>query len=87
MPISINNLFRHAGLDPASRRSSKDWIPAFAGMTTLIEGAILKQTPLESYKFSTRKSRTEKRGAPCMSILIYLFKIAMICAYPLTEFY
>jgi hypothetical protein len=35
-------LFRHAGLDPASRRSSKDWIPGFAGMTTLIEGTIYK---------------------------------------------
>jgi len=37
-------MFRHAGLDPASRRSRKSWIPAFAGMTTLIEGVICKQT-------------------------------------------
>src|SRR4030042_3001571 len=37
-------MFRHAGLDPASRRSSKYWIPAFAGMTILIEGVIYKQT-------------------------------------------
>ena len=27
----------HAGLDPASRRSRKDWIPAFAGMTAFLE--------------------------------------------------
>jgi len=37
-------MFGHAGLDPASRRSRKSWIPAFAGMTTLIEGVICKQT-------------------------------------------
>jgi hypothetical protein len=30
-------LFRHAGLDPASRDPQKHWIPAFAGMTTSYE--------------------------------------------------
>ena len=35
---------RHAGPDPAYRRSRKSWIPAFAGMTILIERAIYKQT-------------------------------------------
>jgi hypothetical protein len=28
---------RHAGPDPVSRRSRKEWIPAFAGMTTFLE--------------------------------------------------
>jgi hypothetical protein len=53
-------LSRHAGLDPASRRRPDEsrepsqrlgpgfhrepWIPAFAGMTVLIEEAIYKQT-------------------------------------------
>ena len=35
--MSIDTPFRHAGLDPASRRSWKDWIPVFTGMTILIE--------------------------------------------------
>jgi hypothetical protein len=42
--LSVNSLFRHAGLDPASRKCLKGWIPAFAGMTILIERAIYKRT-------------------------------------------
>jgi hypothetical protein len=38
--INLNFFFRHAGLDPASRGSWKNWIPAFAGMTSLSETAI-----------------------------------------------
>jgi hypothetical protein len=37
-------LFRHAGLDPASRDPKKNWIPAFAGMTKKRQKAIYKQT-------------------------------------------
>ena len=53
-------MFRHAGLDPASRHCPdqsrepfqrmdpgfhrEPWIPAFAGMTILTEGVIYKQT-------------------------------------------
>jgi len=38
------HLFRHAGLDPASRRSWKYWIPAFAGMTTFMKTVVYGQT-------------------------------------------
>jgi hypothetical protein len=37
----MNGLFRHAGLDPASRRPWKNWIPAFAGMTAFLGTVIL----------------------------------------------
>ena len=63
--MSINSLFRHAGLDPASRRRPDEsrepsqtlgpgfhrepWIPAFAGMTILIEMAIYKQTLFNAF--------------------------------------
>ncbi len=56
----MKSLFRHAGLDPASRRRAGEsrepsqilnpgfhrgpWVPAFAGMTSLIERAIYKET-------------------------------------------
>jgi hypothetical protein len=30
-------MIRHAGLDPASRACSDDWIPAFAGMTAIFD--------------------------------------------------
>ncbi len=48
----------HAGLDPASRRFRKIWIPAFAGMTILIEAAIYKQTLIKE-KFGKRGLRME----------------------------
>ncbi len=43
-------LFRHAGLDPASRMSRKHWILAFAGMTHLFENDIYGQTLLIEMK-------------------------------------
>ena len=58
--VYINSHFRHAGRDPASRRRPDEsrepaqrldpgfhrepWIPAFAGMTILIEAPIYEQT-------------------------------------------
>jgi hypothetical protein len=55
--MSVSNVVRHAGGDPASSPAfggiEKDWIPAFAGMTILIEGNIFNGNPdeVESSKY------------------------------------
>jgi hypothetical protein len=67
----MNELFHHAGLDPASRMSRKHWIPAFAGMTTFLFIVPLSQ--------GGKKMKIFKR------IFIYVFIVAflMLEAYPL----
>jgi hypothetical protein len=56
---------RHAGPDPASRRYRKDWIPAFAGMTTFLQtGSLWTDSNYSERLLKAVIPRSEASGDP-----------------------